>query len=176
MPFFSNLYGGPRPCARSKRGRLDAPKNGGWGRFDYTLIRRFATISLARKGLRVLSSRSLTPVRMVFMKKKLERNEGGEARVGRRLRRRPASEYDRDPVPDFMVLDAEADRSKSKITADDCAWLGEDGKLDPDKLLKKRGYEPDGALRLILGAIVDAHRWLTVQLALSESIRRKRSY
>lgn len=91
------------------------------------------------------------------MKKKTERNEASERRAGRRLRRRPAFADEPDPIPDFMVRDAQADIFGSEITADDCAWLGEDGKLDPDELLKERGYEPESALRLILGAIVDAH-------------------
>ena len=56
-----------------------------------------------------------------------------------------------------MFSDAEAKASTANITADDCVWLGEDLKLNPDKLLKERGYEPESALRLILGAIIDAH-------------------
>ena len=43
------------------------------------------------------------------------------------------------------------------IYAEDLVWLGDDLGLDPDRLLNGRGHEPEGALRLILGAIIDAH-------------------
>jgi hypothetical protein len=118
---------------------------------------KFATINLLAESLSVWSPLSLTPTRTVSMMKKSEHNDRKEMHVERRRRKRPTTANEPDPVPDFMVRDAEADTSWSKITADDCAWLGEDGKLDPDELLKKRGYEPEGALRLILGAIIDAH-------------------
>jgi hypothetical protein len=37
------------------------------------------------------------------------------------------------------------------------SWIGDDGNLDTDKLFEDQGYEPERPLRLILGAIVDAH-------------------
>ena len=89
------------------------------------------------------------------MKTKLKNKERGGTHAGRRPRKHTTD--DLSPLPHFWEDDAEAKASKSNITADDCAWLGEDGNLDPDDLLKKRGYEPEGPLRLILGAIIDAH-------------------
>jgi hypothetical protein len=68
------------------------------------------------------------------LKRKRPGSEAGVTRVGRRP----------------MV-------STANITAEDCAWIGDDGKLDPDNLLREQGYEPESALRLILGAIIDAH-------------------
>jgi hypothetical protein len=93
------------------------------------------------------------------MKTKLENKKRGELRAGRRPRKHTARADDLvlGPTPDFMWDEMEVKASKSNITADDCAWLGDDNNIDPDELLKERGYEMEGALRLILGAIIDAY-------------------
>jgi len=53
--------------------------------------------------------------------------------------------------------DGETLRPQDVIMCESCVWLGVDLKLDPDELLKQTGYEPESALQLIIGAIVDAH-------------------
>jgi hypothetical protein len=45
-------------------------------------------------------------------------------------------------IRDFKISDTEAKASTANITAEDCAWPSEDGKLDPNKLLREQGYEP----------------------------------
>jgi hypothetical protein len=59
-------------------------------------------------------------------------------------------------MPDYLRDRPKAERF-GNLSADDLTWLGEDLALDTDKLFKERGYEPEGPLRLILGAIIDAH-------------------
>ena len=104
------------------------------------------------------------------MKRKPERSEPGGTGVAPRPQMRRTTAGNSDLTPDFIISDAEAalirdfkisdteaKASTANITAEDCAWPGEDGKLDPNKLLREQGYEPESALRLILGAIIDAH-------------------
>jgi hypothetical protein len=76
--------------------------------------------------------------------------------MGRLPRERKATSLGSDPLPDYLRGRPKAARF-GNLSADDLTWLGEDLTLDTDELLKKRGYEPEGALRLILGAIIDAH-------------------
>jgi hypothetical protein len=76
--------------------------------------------------------------------------------MGRPPRKRKATTHGWGPVPDHL-------RGRPKIhtigniSAEDLVWIGEDGNLDPNKLLEETSYEPEGALRLILAAIIDAH-------------------
>jgi hypothetical protein len=66
-------------------------------------------------------------------------------------RKRPDSEAD------VTRVGRRSTTSTANIAAEDCAWIGDDGKLHPDKLLREQGHEPESAVRLILGAIIDAH-------------------
>jgi hypothetical protein len=77
-------------------------------------------------------------------------------RVGRRPRKPRTTFGEFDPVSESKFSDADVEASTANITADDCAWIGDNRKLNPDKLLKKREYELESPLRLILGAIIDA--------------------
>jgi hypothetical protein len=91
------------------------------------------------------------------MSKKLGPKEVSNGRIGRPPRKRQRQLDEFGPIPEFIAHDDKTDTSKSKIEAGDCAWLGDDGKLDPSELLKEMSYEPESALSLILGAIIDAH-------------------
>jgi hypothetical protein len=91
------------------------------------------------------------------MRAKLKSKGHGGMRGRRRKHAAGTDDLVLSPTPVFSSEELEVKASKSNITADDAAWVGDDGNLDPDDLLAKRGYEPEGALRLILGAIIDAH-------------------
>ena len=71
--------------------------------------------------------------------------------MGKRIRKTAGTE----PVPDYMQ--GHAGRGVENLGPEDCAWLGKDGNIDPDEILKANGYDPDPPLELILGAIIDAH-------------------
>lgn len=43
------------------------------------------------------------------------------------------------------------------IQVEDLLWIGEDGRLDYDALLKDHGYDPEAPLIAILQSIIDAH-------------------
>jgi hypothetical protein len=76
--------------------------------------------------------------------------------MGRRPRKRNAITDSSEPLPDYL-LDKPKTETFGNLSAEDLVWLGDDLALDKDLLFKERGYEPEGALRLILGAIIDAH-------------------
>jgi hypothetical protein len=76
--------------------------------------------------------------------------------MGRRPRKRKVITESSGPVPDYLRTRPKT-ATIGNISAEDLVWIGENGNLDPDELLKERGYEPEGPLRLILGAIIDAH-------------------
>ena len=76
--------------------------------------------------------------------------------MGRRPRRRKVLTDSSDHLPGYLLAKLKM-KMASNIAPEDLVWIGEDGKLDPDKLLQERGYESESALRLILGAIIDAH-------------------
>ena len=58
-------------------------------------------------------------------------------------------------VPAFVK--AHARRGTEDFGPDDLPWMGDKGDLDPDQLLKERGFDPLSALDYILLAIIDAH-------------------
>jgi hypothetical protein len=76
--------------------------------------------------------------------------------MGRRPRKRNVTIDGSCPVPDYL-LGKPKTATFGNLSAEDFSWMGESGNLDPDHLLEMRDYEPEGALRLILGAIIDAH-------------------
>lgn len=76
--------------------------------------------------------------------------------MGRPPRRRKATTDGSELVPDYL-RGRQKTTTIGNISAEDFVWTGENGNLEPDELLKERGYEPEGPLRLILGAIIDAH-------------------
>jgi hypothetical protein len=78
--------------------------------------------------------------------------------VGSSRRRPPRSRKiktgDFEPLPGFM---REYTPAKLGLTAEDSAWLGDDGTVDPFQMLNEKGYELKSAFRLLLEAIVDAN-------------------
>jgi hypothetical protein len=76
--------------------------------------------------------------------------------MGRRPRKHKAIADGTEPVPDYLRAHPKT-VTFGNISAEDLVWLGEDLALDSNLLLEQRGYEPEGPLRLILGAIIDAH-------------------
>jgi hypothetical protein len=56
--------------------------------------------------------------------------------------------------PSFM----EGDTSNlSGFSAEDFVWIGDDGTLDANELLRQRGWHPEGALEAICAAVIAAH-------------------
>ncbi len=71
-----------------------------------------------------------------------------------RRSKRPQVNY--DSISDY-AKNYQGPRTNSTLGPEDFAWIGKDGTLDGEALLENVGYEPEGPLRLILGAIIAAH-------------------
>jgi hypothetical protein len=82
------------------------------------------------------------------------KSEVETSKPGRRARKRPYSEP--EPLPEYLKH-YDGPMTISNRPVEDLIWIGEDGSLDPEAVLEKEGYEPEGALRIILGTIVEAH-------------------
>ena len=58
---------------------------------------------------------------------------------------------------DEFSYGADERRGTENMGPGDVVWVGDDGQLDPEEILKKHGYDPYTPLELLLLSIIDAH-------------------
>lgn len=75
-----------------------------------------------------------------------------QKKAGRRSRKLPVDEK----IPSWLEAYGEP-MTKNNVVVEDLVWIGDDGSLDPHKLLETAGYESKGPLWILLDAIVSAN-------------------
>jgi hypothetical protein len=83
------------------------------------------------------------------------KNKVKASKPGRRSKMRPLNET--ETLPDYLKDYDGRGQLDWNIDHEDFAWVGDDGSLNSEAILKERGYERESPLWFILQAIIAAH-------------------
>ncbi|MDX8398701.1 MAG: hypothetical protein R8K20_00450, partial [Gallionellaceae bacterium] len=66
---------------------------------------------------------------------------------------------DEEEIPDYIreMQKGGPVKNNTNFGVEDLAWVGSDGKLDPDTVIAKHGQDPFGPLQLLIYALIRGH-------------------